>query len=139
MRTTDAPETNSPMQQARNEAAERARLSAEAQAVMDSSRPTPSQAEVDAIKRGEMDHDDKEEVDNPSMPPLAEQHARIEAARGGGAPRRRRSADAADDSALYRTRDAQAERSSGERPAAPSPASADSVAGTAARSSGDRR
>ena len=108
MRTTDAPETNPPEMQDRAEAAERARLSAEAQAVMDNSRPTPSQAEVDAIVKGEMDHDDKEDPDNPSMPPLHEQHARIAAARSG--PRRRRSADAADDSALYRTRDAQAER-----------------------------
>ena len=109
MRTTDAPETNSPTQQARNEAAERARLSAEAQAVMDNSRPTPSQAEMDAIVKGEMNHDDKEDDGNPSMPTLAEQHARIADARRGG-PRRRRSADAADDGALYRTRDARAER-----------------------------
>jgi hypothetical protein len=114
MRTTSAPETNTPEMQDANEAAERARLSAEAQAVMDNSRPTPSQAEVDAIKKGEMDHDDKEEVDNPTMPPLHEQHARIAAARSG--PRRRRTADASEDSALYRTRDARAERSAEHAP-----------------------
>ena len=103
MRTTDAPENPD-----KSEAAERARLSAEAQAVMDNSRPTPSQAEVDAIKRGEMAHDDKEEVEQPSMPPLAEQHARIAAARSGS--RRQRTAEAVDDAAPYRTRDARAER-----------------------------
>lgn len=110
MRTTSAPETNTPEMQDRAEAAERAKLSAEAQAVMDNSRPTPSQAEVDAIVRGEMQHDDKENVDNPSMPPLHEQHARIADARRGGPRQRRRAAEADEDGALYRTRDARAER-----------------------------
>jgi len=109
MRTTDSPETNSPEMQDRHEAAERARLNAEAQRVMDESRPTPSQAEVDAIVKGEMGHDDKEDVDNPSMPPLHEQHARIASARRGPI-RRRRTAEADDDGALYRTREARAER-----------------------------
>jgi hypothetical protein len=107
MRTTDAPETNTPEMQDAAEAAERARLSAEAQRVMDESKPTPSQAEVDAVKTGQMDHDDKEEVDNPSMPPLAEQHARLAAARNGP-PRRRRAAEAEDERAPYRTREARA-------------------------------
>ena len=119
MRTTEAPETNTPEMQDKAEAAERARLSAEMERVMNESRPTPNQAEVDAIKKGEMDHDDKEVVDNPSMPPLHEQHARIANARSG--PHRRRSADAAGDSALYRTRDARAERSAEHAPA-PAPA-----------------
>jgi len=121
MRTTDAPETNTPEMQDKAEAAERARLSAEMERVMNESRPTPSQAEVDAIKLGEMDHDDKEVMDNPSMPPLHEQHTRIANARSGP-HRRHRSADAAGDSALYRTRDARAERSAEREPAKPEPA-----------------
>lgn len=118
MRTTDAPVTDTPEAKAQREAAERARLNAEAERVMNESKPTPTQAEVDAIKRGEMDHDDKEDPENPSMPPLHEQHARIAEA-GRSAPYRRRATEAADDGAPYRTRDARAERQVDREPAKP--------------------
>ena len=95
MQTTDAPKVDSPEAKADREAAERAKLNSEAERCMSESKPTPSQAEVDAIKLGQMDHDDKEDPENPEMPTLHEQRARIEKA-GRSVP--------------YQTRDAVARR-----------------------------
>ncbi len=63
----------------------RAALNAEAEAVMNS-RPTPSQAELDAIISGTAHLDDKVDPDNPEMPPLGAQQAALEAAKPDLAP-----------------------------------------------------
>lgn len=83
-----------------NEAAVRAQLAAEAEKVMNESKPTPTTAEVDAIKTGKMNHDDKAEDENPSMRPLHEQRAMVEEARK--ADQKTAAADA--EEAVYRTR-----------------------------------
>jgi hypothetical protein len=48
-------------------------LSAEAERVMAESKPTPTQAEIDAIVSGEAHLDEKVTPDNPEMPPLGAQ------------------------------------------------------------------
>jgi hypothetical protein len=73
------------------EAGVRASLNAEAERVMNESKPTPTQAEMDAIKRGEMHHDDKVDPENPDMPSLHEQRQRIAEAGGEHAAYRTRS------------------------------------------------
>lgn len=75
---------------AAREAGVRAELNAEAERVMNESRPTPTQAENDAVKRGEMRPEDTEDPDNPAMCSLGEQQARI--------------AEASNDRAAYSTR-----------------------------------
>jgi hypothetical protein len=81
-----------------NEAAVRARLAAEADKVMNESRPTPTQAEVDAVRTG--NHDDRPADDNPTMRPLHEQRAMIEEAKNAD----QKAATAEPEQALYRTR-----------------------------------
>lgn len=67
----------------------RGQLAAEAEAVMNNSRPTPTTADIDAIIEGRIGHDEKEVVDNPEMPPV---HLQREAIAG------------TDQRAAYRTR-----------------------------------
>jgi hypothetical protein len=62
-------------------------LSAESARVMEQSKPIPSQADIDAIKRGEKGVDDKEDPKNPEMPPAHEQHAAFRQARQSDADR----------------------------------------------------
>jgi hypothetical protein len=50
------------------------------------SRPTPTQAEIDAIVSGTAHLDDKVDPDNPEMPPLGVQQAALEAAQPDPAP-----------------------------------------------------
>jgi hypothetical protein len=52
-------------------------LNAEAERVMSESRPTPTQEEADKLKTGEMKPTDIEHVDQPTMPPLHEQQAKV--------------------------------------------------------------
>jgi hypothetical protein len=67
-------------------------LAAQQEEVMANSRPTPTQKELDAAKLG-MPIDDAEVTEAPSMPPLAEQQARVAEA-SGQAPYRTRAANA---------------------------------------------
>lgn len=69
-------------EQAGREKTARDELTAQAGKVMATSRPTPSQEENDLLAVGAMLPDDIEHIDQPEMPPLHEQRAMIEKARG---------------------------------------------------------
>lgn len=93
MLTTTHPERPADDKEAR-EAAVRADLNAEAEQVMHNSTPTPTQAEMDAIRNGKPMA--VKSPENPQMSPLHEQRARMAEA-GGEQP-------------LYRTRQMNANR-----------------------------
>jgi hypothetical protein len=88
--TRDARQRNADL--AKRRAGVQSELAAQQEEVMANSRPTPSQQELDAAKLG-MPIDDGEGADAPSMPPLAEQQARVAEA-SGQAPYRTRAANA---------------------------------------------
>lgn len=105
-------------------AAVRAQLTAEAAFVMENSRPTPSQSDVDKVRLGLIDHDEKEEVSNPEMPPVHVQRQDIAGA---------------DERAAYRTRQMAAARPV-RREAAPAPSDeAPAVASSASGPQAARR
>src|SRR4051812_5736451 len=98
------------------EAEARQSLYEEAERVMATSKPTPTQRENDLYKVGAMHPDDKEDPVNPEMPSVADQQKRIAAAGSSSqmspqpqpqppAPVQRRSVEAAT-GAPYMTRDA---------------------------------
>lgn len=91
---SDAPTREQVVQEVKRrlqaEAQARAALNAEAARVMDTSQPTPTQDECDAIKLGLLHPDEKGGREAPEMMPLGEQQHRIAEAGGGSAEYRTR-------------------------------------------------